>query len=175
VSDEERVSFRLNDLRDGESSHSVAQNGMPASDASMERAFEQARAAAEPESLSSLNSLDSWLGRPSKNERLELNSVDVELAKATVKLRARDLDVRLKRLLALFAIGAVSVQLAVADYYFVSNALVGDEPPSDTVLVAWLSSTVVEVIGIVLIVARNLFPNKGKGRESGKVEATASD
>ena len=171
MSDEEGVSFRLNDLRDGGSIDSVARSGMPASPDSTERAFEQARAAAEPESLSSLNSLDSWLGRPSRNERLELNSVDVELAKATVKLRARDLDVRLKRLLALFAISAVSIQLAVADYYFISNALTGAEPPSDTVLVAWLSSTVVEVIGIVLIVARNLFPDKGKGRELGSVES----
>ncbi len=90
-------------------------------------------------------------------------SVDVELAKATVKLRARDLDVRLKRFLAFFAVIAVSVQLAVADVYFLRGVLVG-EVPSDTVLVAWLSSTVVEVIGIVAIVARNLFPNRVRRR-----------
>ncbi|MBT1546422.1 hypothetical protein [Curtobacterium aurantiacum] len=147
MSGEQGASFRVDELREG--------RGSSPSD-EVERAFRTAEAATDKERIASM---DGWLGRSQRKQNVNLPSVDVELAKATVKLRARDLDVRLKRFLAFFAVIAVSVQLSVADVYFVRLIVVG-QAPSDTVLVAWLSSTVVEVIGIVAIVARNLFPDR---------------
>lgn len=151
MSGEQGASFRVDELREG--------RGSSQSD-EVERAFRTAEAATDKERIASM---DGWLGRSQRKQNVNLPSVDVELAKATVKLRARDLDVRLKRFLAFFAVIAVSVQLSVADVYFVRLFVVG-QAPSDTVLVAWLSSTVVEVIGIVAIVARNLFPDRTRRR-----------
>ncbi|WP_151199574.1 hypothetical protein [Cryobacterium sp. LW097] len=82
----------------------------------------------------------------------------------TLKRRDRGQDIFLKRVLAYFAIGAVAVQLAVANFFFWHYLQRLNFAASDPVMVAWLSATVIEVIGIVAIIARNLFPNRG-GRE----------
>jgi len=159
--------MNMADLREDESSSPEDASTERRFD-NQERAFEQALTATNTQKVASLNA---WLGTNSTKKQVNLQSVDVELAKATVKLRARDLDVRLKRLLAWFAVIAVGAQLLVANFIFARWSVVGAPPPSDTVLIAWLSSTVVEIIGIIAIVARNLFPDKAarKGKsDSGK-------
>ncbi|KTR41662.1 hypothetical protein NS263_04075 [Curtobacterium oceanosedimentum] len=162
--DDARLTMGVDELREAAARAGTRGDGGTSRDDEVERAFQSAKAATDQERIASM---EGWLGRVQRGAQVDLPSVDVELAKATVKLRARDLDVRLKRFLAFFAVIAVSVQLAVADVYFLRSVLVGAEP-SDTVLVAWLSSTVVEVIGIVAIVARNLFPNRVKPRTQRK-------
>jgi len=79
-----------------------------------------------------------------------------------VVLADHDLDVRLKSIVARWSVGAMVGQLAVADAVFVLYAWLGvDWKIEPEVILGWLSATVVEVIGIVVIVARYLFPKDG--------------
>ncbi|WP_223587342.1 hypothetical protein [Microbacterium sp. OVT16B] len=121
-------------------------------------AFEQAAEVQDAKPIAALKSRRRRKPRAS----VILQPAEREAREATLKLRAREQDVGLKRLLAWVAIAAVILQLAVADAFLAYYMLWADEPPSDTVLIAWLSASVVEVIGIVAIVARNLFPNRTK-------------
>lgn len=108
---EGRLSLGLDELRARGDQHGIeAAAGGITRDDLVERAFRSADAATDQERIASM---EGWLGRSQRRAQVDLPSVDVELAKATVKLRARDLDVRLKRFLAFFAVTAVSVQLAV--------------------------------------------------------------
>lgn len=134
-----------------------------------DQAFAQAAGAQNPKPLDSLKT--PWRRRRQRTVTLE--PAERAARKATLKLRAREQDVGLKRLLAWVAIAAVILQLLVADLFLAYYVLHEDAAPSDTVLIAWLSASVVEVIGIVAIVARNLFPNPAKqrarsGRRRGK-------
>lgn len=97
--------------------------------------------------------------------RLEVISSESELSKATLNLRDRRQTIALKRTLAYFAIAAVSVQLLCANVMFAFYLAIPEwrlnTPPE--VVIAWMSATVVEVIGIVVIIARNLFPSNEHG------------
>jgi hypothetical protein len=73
-------------------------------------------------------------------------------------------DVRLKRFYAYFLPSVMIGQLAVADAGFILYAWLGakwDVAPS--IMHVWLGSTVVEVIAIVLVVTRYLFPRRDQG------------
>jgi hypothetical protein len=104
--------------------------------------------------------------------RLDVESPSEELSKGSLKLRDRKQNTELRMRLATFAIVVVWVQLVAANIffgYYLYQALQGTEGLDSTVMIAWLSATVVEVIGIVVIVARNLFPGaKGVGRRDMK-------
>jgi len=123
-----------------------------------EEAFEQAAEAKEAKPITAL--APRWRRKP--RESMVLEPSERIARKATLKLRAREQDVSLKRLLAWVAIAAVILQLLVADAFLAYYMLWAAQAPSETVLIAWLSASVVEVIGIVAIVARNLFPNRSK-------------
>ncbi|MEV8167356.1 hypothetical protein AB0O70_05470 [Microbacterium paraoxydans] len=123
-----------------------------------EEAFEQAAVAKEAQPITAL--VPRW--RRKSRASVVLEPSERIARKATLKLRAREQDVSLKRLLAWVAISAVILQLLVADAFLAYYMLWAKHPPSETVLIAWLSASVVEVIGIVAIVARNLFPNRTK-------------
>lgn len=69
---------------------------------------------------------------------------------------------RLRQHLFVAAVVFVSVQLGVADalfvWYLAWDMMAAHQTPSGPVMIAWLSATVVEVIGILAIIARYLFP-----------------
>ncbi|MDN4173932.1 hypothetical protein QWY28_13305 [Nocardioides sp. SOB77] len=71
-------------------------------------------------------------------------------------------DLKLRRHLAYGAFIAVAVQLMIANvaFYIYGDAKSWDLDSS--VMIAWLSATVIETLGVVLIIARNLFPNGGQ-------------
>ncbi|WP_124767482.1 hypothetical protein [Plantibacter sp. PA-3-X8] len=123
-----------------------------------EGAFAQAAGIQDAQPITDLR--PRWRRRP--RATVELQPAEREARKATLKLRAREQDVGLKRLMAWVAISAVILQLLVADAFLAHYVLLATPNPSDTVLIAWLSASVVEVIGIVAIVARNLFPDRTK-------------
>jgi hypothetical protein len=61
-------------------------------------------------------------------------------------------------------IRVLGVQLLVADLVFVVFAWVGrDWDLSSGVIEIWLAATVVQVIAVVAIVTRHLFPNRDQG------------
>lgn len=124
--------------------------------AEFERAERIAQQATNVERFSRLGS--------NKRGKVRLTGTDEELSMSTLKARDRRQDIGLKRLLAYFAIAAVAIQLGIADWFFYSYLSRVDFIPSDAVMIAWLSSTVVEIIGIVAIIARNLFPNRATKR-----------
>jgi hypothetical protein len=94
-----------------------------------------------------------WFGRKKAPRSLE-----------EVRIQDHHLDVRLKGLVARWSVGAMIGQLVVADTVFVIYAWVGyDWQIEPSVILGWLSATVVEVIGIVVIIAQYLFPRHGHG------------
>ena len=79
----------------------------------------------------------------------------------TKQLEARDRaqDIGLKRIYAWVYLVMMGVQILIADTVFVLYAELGvDWRLPSAVIIGWLSATVVEVIGVVLVVTRSLFP-----------------
>lgn len=78
-------------------------------------------------------------------------------------LAARDLeqDIQLKSTYARWLLWLMTAQLAVTDLVFVVYAHFGAHwDLSAPVIDAWIGTTLVEVIGIVLVVTRYLFPRR---------------
>lgn len=83
-------------------------------------------------------------------------------AEARDQLEIDDLQeiVRLKKILARGAFIAVGAQLLIADSAFIIYAFANSWKLPPEVMIGWLSSTVVQTVGIVFIIARHLFPNR---------------
>ena len=73
----------------------------------------------------------------------------------------RQQDVKLKRRYANGALFAIGTQLLVADAVFVVYGWRNHWQLAPEVMLGWLSATVVEVIGVVLVITRYLFPAGG--------------
>lgn len=116
--------------------------------------------------MSELGKGDGQGKRTKKRTKVAVLDEDDEVTAATLKLRDRKQTMRLRFILAWFTMGAVAVQLLTANVLFALYLAWPhwreNTPP--VVIVAWLSATVVEVIGIVLVIARNLFPGSEKTR-----------
>ena len=68
-------------------------------------------------------------------------------------------DLHLRELYANVLLIALAAQLAVADAVFILYAWLGvDWNISQPIIGAWLGAAVVQVIGVVLVVTRSLFP-----------------
>lgn len=59
--------------------------------------------------------------------------------------------------------------------YLWASFWVRQEMPDSSVLITWLSSTVVEVIGIMYVIARYLFPQSGTGEDTKKASSVKKD
>lgn len=78
-------------------------------------------------------------------------------------------DIRLKKIYALSLLAGLGIQLLIADGVFVAYGWVGEQwKISEPVMSVWLGATVIQVIGIILVVANYLFPHRQPS------EATAS-
>lgn len=75
--------------------------------------------------------------------------------------RERLTDLALRELYARRILWILVGQLAVADLVFLFYAWIGSDWNVDPVVMQfWLGATVVEVVGIALVVTRYLFPNR---------------
>jgi hypothetical protein len=84
-----------------------------------------------------------------------------ELPPEALPARDRALDIELKRTYAYALLIGLGIQLAIADAVFVLYAWKGAEwAVSASVMDVWLGATVVEVVGIVYVVTRYLFPRR---------------
>ena len=84
----------------------------------------------------------------------------------TERLAAMDQEqtIGLKRRYALAILAIMGVQIVIADGVFVAYAEMGvDWKLPSAVILGWLSATVIEVIGVVLVITRSLFPVRGGG------------
>ncbi len=72
-------------------------------------------------------------------------------------------DIRLKKFYATSLLCLVAIQLLIADAVFVVYAWAGRQWHLEAgVIQIWLGATLVEMIGVVLVVTQYLFPNRGK-------------
>lgn len=93
-------------------------------------------------------------------ESAERRSRDVDRFERA-QAQSAEQDVRLKGFYAYFLLAIMLGQLVVADAGFFFYADVGKRWAVDaSIMHVWLGATVVEVIGIVLVVTRYLFPRR---------------
>lgn len=81
------------------------------------------------------------------------------------KMRARDLKDRedrakLRMIVAAITLGMMLLQLVAVNVFMFMFALNNDWDVSDSVIVGWLAGTFVEIIAVVAIIARHLFPGE---------------
>jgi len=89
-----------------------------------------------------------------------------ELLKAELDLRKQELELRLPYAKAAGVF--VIAQVAIADLVFMGYGKAIDWHLPTEAIVAWLSATVVQVIGILYVITRNLFPNRDARPDAGK-------
>lgn len=103
---------------------------------------------------------------PSKQETekdIDLDSeTNTETALASVELRGKQQELELRGKVLTWIIWAVSLQLIVSAVSFGFYLGVNLEDPDARIMMAWLGSSVVEVVGLAAIVTRSLFPNQSK-------------
>lgn len=81
-----------------------------------------------------------------------------------LKRKAAELEHGLKSTYATWILILLAGQLLVANAIFVVFAWVGENwELSTSVIQVWLAATVVQTVGIVLVVTRHLFPNRDGG------------
>lgn len=81
---------------------------------------------------------------------------------AQLAVRDYQQDIELKRKIGTWALIGAAAQIVAADAVFIAYAIANhwDIPPST--IQFWLGAAVVEVIGVLLVIARSLFPAQGK-------------
>ena len=99
-------------------------------------------------------------GPPAPAEEMDDPQDRIERAKA----REHEGNVWLRRIIAVSAPLVMLVQLAFADYVFWRYAEAHDWRVPTAAINAWLGATVVQVIGVVLVVVSYLFPKGGPKR-----------
>jgi hypothetical protein len=78
-----------------------------------------------------------------------------------LKRKSAELEHGLKKTYATWILVLLGFQLALANAIFVAFAWVGEGWDLSTpVIQAWLAATVVQIVGVVLVVTRHLFPNR---------------
>jgi len=78
-----------------------------------------------------------------------------------LKLLDEEQNIGLKKLYARVMLAGLAGQVLIADGVFITYAWIGrdwDLPPS--AIQSWLAATVVEVVSIVLVITRYLFPDR---------------
>lgn len=83
--------------------------------------------------------------------------------RASIEVASQKVDLKLQKIVGYGALILVVVQLVVADVVFVKYAdSIGWSMIPPGVMQAWLAATVVQVIGVVLVIARSVFPAGGR-------------
>jgi hypothetical protein len=94
-----------------------------------------------------------------------VSSID-DAAEARAQLQNKDLaqDIRLKRLVATFALGGLGVQLLIADGVFAWYGFDSSWHVPVSAIQVWLAATVVQIVGVLTVIARYLFPARQPNR-----------
>jgi hypothetical protein len=100
---------------------------------------------------------DVWeLLRSGQAQEIDELPSTVELAR-----RGKQQDIELKRRYGRVLLWMLGSQLVVADGVFIAYAWAGSDWHIESgVIQAWLAATVVQVMGVVLVVVRYLFPQR---------------
>lgn len=98
-----------------------------------------------------------------ESTELALEAVRIRLERH--KLKQLRQDRMLRKSIAAWAIGFVAFQLLFANLSFGFFLWHNRAEPDASIMIAWLSSTVVEVVGILWVIARSLFPFNDRHRD----------
>lgn len=91
----------------------------------------------------------------------ELVYPDIERERAILALQDQANTLSLRRGIGIAAIGFMGFQLLVADAVFLIYGFYNSWDIPAVVIDGWLAAVVIQVVGVVLVVARSLFPNGG--------------
>lgn len=69
-------------------------------------------------------------------------------------------DLKLRKLIGYGALGAMGAQIVAADVVFVAYGWTNGWDIPVTAIQAWLAATVIEVVTVVLVVTKSMFPSK---------------
>lgn len=118
------------------------------------------RAAATTEDKSAVRTVrvEGSTGEAARREQLENERAELDLR---LRLRAFDNELDLRRRYARSLLRMMVGQLGAANAVFVAYAWAGNAWDLDSgVVQVWLGATVVQVIGVVAVVTRHLFPDR---------------
>lgn len=85
---------------------------------------------------------------------------DAEMRTRGAAAKDAEQNVSLKKTFAWALLALLALQLAATNVAFYIFAASASWHISDSVMLGWMAATVVEVIGIVLVVVKNLFPTR---------------
>lgn len=89
--------------------------------------------------------------------------VPQEVLDPEVVKRDYEQDIELKKTYAAWLLRVMTIQIALADAGFFLYGFANSWDIEPIVMEFWLSSAVVQVIGIVYVIARYLFPRRDRG------------
>ncbi|WP_314893668.1 hypothetical protein [Rothia mucilaginosa] len=119
--------------------------------------------------------------RDLKIRKLELENKKLDIENKRLELENEQFEANKKerQKMSLWVKWAVSLVLFFSVggifTYLLLSFLKKEQMPDSAVLITWLSSTVVEVIGIMYVIARYLFPQSGIGEETEKSSSAKKD
>jgi hypothetical protein len=112
--------------------------------------------------LSKETPLDRAVSKEALEKAVPLQGLDPHDHKALVGIDHWQ-DIQLKKTYAKWLLILVAAQLFVADAVFVAYAWAGNQWHLETSVVeVWLGATLVELIGVALVITRYLFPRRDK-------------
>lgn len=89
-----------------------------------------------------------------------LEDLGIEAKKVEIERQRSDLN--LGRRYAMVLLGALAIQIAIADGAFYVYGFYNHWDVPVSAIQVWLAATVIEVIGVVAVITRSLFPNNNK-------------
>lgn len=118
--------------------------------------------------LSSKHADDPNTLRQARRDSIEIEKLHIEIEKLRAEVARKRQSNLLRVILAIFALLFVGAQLIASDWlvfqYMNAQLAVGRTLPTEF-LIAWLAASLVEVIGILWVIARSLFPFRDKHRD----------
>ena len=92
----------------------------------------------------------------------QLNVVKLRREKTYLKNQQQNLDLRRK--IAEVSIWAVGLQMLITNVTFIVYMCAVSLKPEPEVMISWMGSTVVQIVGIALVVAKGIFPQRSGSR-----------
>lgn len=84
----------------------------------------------------------------------------VALRRELIYLKNQQQNLELRKYIANIAVWAVGIQMFLTNVTFVGYMNAVDYRPESEVMISWMASTVVQIVGIAMVVTRNLFPSR---------------
>lgn len=111
-----------------------------------------------------------------RSEQLQNDRLMEEVAQLHVENKRRKQENRLRWWLAKRMVLFVAIQLAIFNVLviaYLTVQLCRNNPIPSEVLIGWLTSSLVEILGIVWVIARSIFPfnDKNRDKENERIQA----